>query len=498
MARWVRVLEAFADVGRMGHPRPRPRHGHPAQRGPPDPPRHGRARAAGPGRRSRPLPRRRGPRPDRPARRRAPRYPPRGPAVPRAGLGGHRRDGRHRRLRPGPPPVLGRRRGRDQPPHPLLCGSRCGTGATSTSARRARASWPSCRPTSRPPSSTACPDPVPGPHRPDQGQAARGAARPTASAATSSATASATRARSGSRRRSATHAAGSSATSSRRGPTTAPIAPRRSPPGSSSGPPRTTCRDASAGPVGSGRHLDRSAAPGMTDPIRIGIVGAGRIVAAEHVPRFRAIDGVELVGVANRSEESSRRAADELGLARAYPSWQALVADPGARRVLVGAWPVLHAPVTIAALEAGKHVLTEARMAATAEDARAMLRAARAHPDHVAMVVPASSPPGRTRTIVRLLRDGAIGRVRHVAGRAGIRAAPGDPGDFWRWQRVDERREHHGPRHPRRGDDPLARPARGGHRRHAPRPRRSGPDRPARSRPTSPTTSWPSSSTRTT
>ena len=39
----------------------------------------------------------------------------------------------------------------------------------------------------------------------------------------------------------------------------------------------------------------------MTEPIRIGIVGAGRIVAAEHVPRFRAIDGVELVGVANRS-----------------------------------------------------------------------------------------------------------------------------------------------------------------------------------------------------
>ena len=46
-------------------------------------------------------------------------------------------------------------------------------------------------------------------------------------------------------------------------------------------------------------------APAMTEPIRIGIVGAGRIVAAEHVPRFRAIDGVELVGVANRSEESA-------------------------------------------------------------------------------------------------------------------------------------------------------------------------------------------------
>jgi predicted dehydrogenase len=173
----------------------------------------------------------------------------------------------------------------------------------------------------------------------------------------------------------------------------------------------------------------------MTDPLRIGIVGAGRIVAAEHVPRFRAIDGFELVGVANRSEESSRRAAEALGLPRAYPSPEALLADPAIDAVLVGAWPVLHAPVTIAALEAGKHVLTEARMAATADDARAMVRAARAHPDRIAMVVPATFSAWADGTIVRLLRDGAIGRVRHV--QVGWDAsAPGDPGDFWRWQRA--------------------------------------------------------------
>ena len=156
-------------------------------------------------------------------------------------------------------------------------------------------------------------------------------------------------------------------------------------------------------------------------------------MAAEHVPRFRAIDGVELVGVANRSEESTRRAAGELGLARAYPSWEALVADPDLDAVLVGAWPVLHAPVTISALEAGKHVLTEARMAATAEDARAMVRAARARPDRVAFVVPATFSAWADATIVRLLRDGEIGRVRHVQV-AWDASAPSDPGDFWRWQ----------------------------------------------------------------
>ena len=145
----------------------------------------------------------------------------------------------------------------------------------------------------------------------------------------------------------------------------------------------------------------------MSAPLRLGIVGAGKIVRAEHAPRFRAIPGVELAAVANRTPESSERAAADLGVARWVPDWQALVADPDIDAVLVGAWPYLHAPVTIAALDAGKHVLTEARMAATGADARDMVRAARARPDMVAMVVPASFSLWADATIRRLLADGA-------------------------------------------------------------------------------------------
>ena len=113
----------------------------------------------------------------------------------------------------------------------------------------------------------------------------------------------------------------------------------------------------------------------MVDRIRIGIAGAGKIVRDEHVPRFRAIEGVELVGVANRTRESSERAAAEMGLGRAYADWGELVEDPDIDAVLVGTWPYLHAPVTVAALEFGKHVLTEARMASSADAARSMLAA---------------------------------------------------------------------------------------------------------------------------
>jgi predicted dehydrogenase len=172
----------------------------------------------------------------------------------------------------------------------------------------------------------------------------------------------------------------------------------------------------------------------VTRSIRLGIVGAGRIVRAEHVPRFRAIPGVVLSAVANRTPASTRQAALELGIERSFDDWEALVADPDVDAVLVGAWPYLHAPVSIAALEAGKHVLTEARMAATGADARAMLAASLARPDLVAMVVPASFSLWADATIRRLVAGGSIGRLRHVRV-AWHSSWPDEPSDGWRWER---------------------------------------------------------------
>jgi predicted dehydrogenase len=151
----------------------------------------------------------------------------------------------------------------------------------------------------------------------------------------------------------------------------------------------------------------------MTGRIGIGLVGAGGIARARHVPGFRALPGVEIVGVVNRSPDSTARAAAELAIPRTYAYWEALVADPEVDAVVVAAWPYLHAPVAIAALGAGKHVLVEARMAMDAAEARAMLAAAEARPDRVAMVVPA--PFGfADATIRRLLAGGAIGQLRAV------------------------------------------------------------------------------------
>ncbi len=171
----------------------------------------------------------------------------------------------------------------------------------------------------------------------------------------------------------------------------------------------------------------------MTERTGVGIVGAGGIVRARHVPGFRALPGVEIVGIANRTPESTARAAAELGVPRTYAGWEALIADPAVDAVVVATWPYLHAPVAIAALAAGKHVLVEGRMAMDAAEARAMLAAAEARPDRVAMVVPA--PFGfADATIRRLLAAGAIGELRavRVAWSGGI--APTGR-DQWRRER---------------------------------------------------------------
>jgi len=169
--------------------------------------------------------------------------------------------------------------------------------------------------------------------------------------------------------------------------------------------------------------------------IGLGVIGAGQIVRERHVPGFKRIRGVELVGVVNRSPESSRRAQEAHGFQRTYGHWRELIDDAEVDAVLIATWPYLHAPITLAALDAGKHVLTQARMAMDGAEARAMLAASRAHPELVAMVVPSPFTLWVDRTIQRLLREQAVGEVRSVR----VLWAPGtrDPEQrlHWRHQR---------------------------------------------------------------
>lgn len=148
--------------------------------------------------------------------------------------------------------------------------------------------------------------------------------------------------------------------------------------------------------------------------VRIGIVGAGANTRLRHIPGFRAIDGVEIVGLVNRTPQSGARVAQEFGIPKVFPDWQSLVRDPGVDAVMIGTWPYLHCEVACAALAAGKHVLTEARMAASAEEARRMQAASQAQPKCVAQIVPSPFGLECGGFVRKMLNDHYLGDLREV------------------------------------------------------------------------------------
>ena len=153
--------------------------------------------------------------------------------------------------------------------------------------------------------------------------------------------------------------------------------------------------------------------------IRVGIVGAGNNTCNRHIPGLKAQRDVELVSVVNRSRQSSERVASDHGIGRVHDHWHELVEDEAINAVLIGTWPYLHKPVTLAALAAGKHVLTEARFALNLTEARAMLDAARQCPDLVTQVVPAAMTLAMDETICKHIADGYVGEVlavEHLGG----------------------------------------------------------------------------------
>ena len=147
------------------------------------------------------------------------------------------------------------------------------------------------------------------------------------------------------------------------------------------------------------------------ETIRIGIVGAGANTRLHHIPGFKAIEGVEVVSVCNRSRESSQRVADEFGIPKVYDRWTDLVEAGDTNAICIGTWPYLHCPVTLASLEAGKHVLTEARMAMDASQAHAMKAASLVKPHLVTQIVPAPMTLKYDRTVGDLIAGGFLGDI---------------------------------------------------------------------------------------
>jgi 1,5-anhydro-D-fructose reductase (1,5-anhydro-D-mannitol-forming) len=142
-----------------------------------------------------------------------------------------------------------------------------------------------------------------------------------------------------------------------------------------------------------------------------GFAGASTWARRYLVPAVRATEGARPVAVFSTSSERGAQFAQDCGLERAHASLEALLGDPGVDVVYVSTTNDLHAKLTIAAAEAGKHVLCEKPLAMTLQDAARMRDACR----RADVVLGTNHHLRGAPAIVaarRLIDEGAIGEVR--------------------------------------------------------------------------------------
>lgn len=156
--------------------------------------------------------------------------------------------------------------------------------------------------------------------------------------------------------------------------------------------------------------------------VRFGVLGAANI-ARQFIAAVANSSLVKVTAVASRDVAKGKAFAREVGVARACGSYEELLNDPDIDAVYVPLPNSLHAEWSIRAVEAGKHVLCEKPFSVTADEARAMFAAARAHGVQMVEAYPYMAQPQTAQT------TGAAERGRDRRGAAN----PGDIRLHGRW-----------------------------------------------------------------
>ena len=107
------------------------------------------------------------------------------------------------------------------------------------------------------------------------------------------------------------------------------------------------------------------------EPMRIGVIGVGQI-GKHHLNTYGKISGAQVVAVADLNETEAQRLADEQGIPHVYRDFRDLLKRDDIDAVDVCLHNNYHRPMTVAALEAGKHVYCEKPMAGSYRDALTM------------------------------------------------------------------------------------------------------------------------------
>jgi predicted dehydrogenase len=167
--------------------------------------------------------------------------------------------------------------------------------------------------------------------------------------------------------------------------------------------------------------------------MNVGIIGASFAKAA-FLPALKHVKDAQVTAIASARLSSAKEAATDFNVPNAYDNWEKMLEEHSFDLVCIATPTVTHAPMTLAALEAGAHVLCEKPTAMNADEAKTMLEKAEAL-GRVHMIDHELRFNPNRRKIKELIERGDLGEIRHI-NIANITPAWGDPAsrpkdDWW-------------------------------------------------------------------
>lgn len=175
--------------------------------------------------------------------------------------------------------------------------------------------------------------------------------------------------------------------------------------------------------------------------VKIGIIGCGGIANGKHMPSLSKVSEAEMVAFCDIIPERAEKAAKEYGVegAKVFKDYHDLLACEEIDVVHVLTPNNAHAPITIAALEAGKHVMCEKPMAKNSEEAKAMLEAAKRTGKKLTIGYQNRFRPD-SLYLKKVCENGELGEIYYARGLAVRRRAVPTWGVF-----LDEEKQGGGP-----------------------------------------------------
>ena len=148
--------------------------------------------------------------------------------------------------------------------------------------------------------------------------------------------------------------------------------------------------------------------------IRWGILSTAKIGLKQVIPAMQKSQHVEVVAIASRDIVKAQSAANELGIPKAYPDYESMLADPDIDAIYNPLPNHLHVPYTIKAVNAGKHVLCEKPLSMNADEVGPLLAACANHPELKVMEAFMYRFHPQWLKAKQIVDDGLLGEVKNI------------------------------------------------------------------------------------